>query len=224
MKLLIELQNHDPVKTLFEGEGANKKLYLESKFLEFDSPNKNKRIYRSEHHDHSVKQYIDEKVKGGSAWGEIDHPEGPVVSLKNTSHRLVDMWKEGSNWYGKAIVVDNANGNLVKGLIESGGSVGVSSRGMGNLKALAEGGIMEVQPGYKLITAGDLVSDPSAHGAFVKGILENVEYFYDESNGAWIPEHISNVKKKLHKMTLQQIEEVKVNIFNNFLSELRKNV
>lgn len=220
MKLLTELIDSTPVEMLVEGEGAARKHYIKGLFLEFDSPNRNKRIYRSEHHDPAVKEYIQEKVKAGSAWGELDHPDGPVVSLQKVSHRLTEMWKDGTNWHGKAIITNTPMGNTVKGLLESEGTLGVSSRGMGNLKQLEEG-ILEVQKGFKILTAGDIVSDPSAHGALVKGIMENVEYFYDENSGSWLAEQADKIKKEVKKMSINEIEEKKVLIFQNFLNELR---
>jgi hypothetical protein len=224
MKLLVELQDHQFVSMLTEGEGEAKQHYIKGLFLEFDSPNRNNRIYRSEHHDESVKKYITEKVENRNAWGELDHPDGPVVSLKNASHRIVEMWKDGSNWYGKAVIVPNDIGNIVKGLLECGGNLGVSSRGMGTLKPVSEGSVMEVQPGYKILTAGDIVSDPSAHGAFVQGLMENVEYFFDEKNGVWLPERTTAIRNKLKKMTVKEIEEKKLTIFSNFLTELQKSI
>lgn len=220
MKLLVELQDHQFVNMLWEGEGTDKKAYIKGLFLEFDAPNRNRRIYRSEHHDESVRNYIKEKVDGRNAWGELDHPDGPVVSLKNSSHRITEMWKEGSNWFGKAILTNTVSGNIAKGLLECGGNLGVSSRGMGTLKTVSED-IKEVQPGYKILTAGDIVSDPSAHGAYVDGIMENVEWFFNESCGAWLPEKSESVKKKLKTMTVAEIEATKVQMFAKFLSELK---
>jgi len=217
MKLLTELIDTNPVQMIVEGEGEGRKHYIKGLFLEFDSPNRNKRIYRSELHDPAVKEYITEKVKGGSAWGELDHPEGPVVSLQKASHRLVEMWKDGPNWHGKAIItIGTPMGNTVKGLLESGGTLGVSSRGMGNLKQLEEG-ILEVQKGFKILTAGDIVSDPSAHGALVKGIMENCEYIWDEKMG-WIAEEFKN---KISKLSVKEIEEKKIKIFEAWLNNIK---
>ncbi len=220
MKYLAELQ--ESVKYITEGEGANKKHFISGLFLEFDSPNKNNRIYRSEHHDPTVRKYIKEKVDTNRAFGELDHPDGPVINLKNVSHMVKEMHKEGSNWHGKAEITNTPSGNIVKGLLESEASLGVSSRGLGSLKNVSEG-LMEVQPDYKLITVNDIVSDPSAHGALVKGIMENVEWFYDEENGQWIQEQISNIKKNIKKMNLKEIEDKKAAIFFNFLEKIRNN-
>jgi hypothetical protein len=214
MKFLAELQ--EKVEFITEGEGSNKQHYISGLFLEFDSPNRNKRIYRSEMHDPAVNSYIKVNVNDGRGWGELDHPEGPVINLKNASHRIVEMHKIGSNWHGKAIVLNTPLGNTVKGLLESGGNLGVSSRGMGTLKQIEEG-ILEVQKDYKILTAADIVSDPSAHGALVKGIMERQEFFYDDNLG-WITE---DYKKKINKMSIKEIEEKKIRIFESFLNSIK---
>jgi hypothetical protein len=220
MKLLSELQ--EKVEFLTEGEGNSKKHYISGLFLEFDTPNKNNRKYSSEYHDPTVKKYISEKVNNNNAFGECDHPETrPTISLTHVSHRITEMHKDGSNWYGKAIITNTPNGNILKGLLESGGNLGVSSRGLGSLKQCE--GFMEVQPDYKLITAADVVSDPSAHGAFVQGIMENVEYFFDESSGSWLAEKTEEIKKKMKKMSLKEISEKKTIMFEHFLRSLIKN-
>jgi len=218
MKFLTEINQSSSVNMLTEGEGSDKKHYIKGLFLEFDSPNRNNRIYRSEFHDPVVKNYIKEKIQEGkNAWGELDHPDSPVVSLKNSSHRIVDMWKEGSNWFGKAIILNTPNGDIIKGLLESGGNPGVSSRAMGSVKQLEEG-LIEVQRDLKFLTTADVVSDPSAHGALVNGIMENVEWFYDDNLG-WITE---KVKPQIKKMSLKEIEEKKIKIFEFYMNELKR--
>jgi hypothetical protein len=222
MKFLAELQ--ETVNFLTEGEGLNKKHYFNGLFLEFDSPNKNKRIYRSEIHDPVVKEYIKNNVNNDTAWGELDHPDGPILNLKQASHRIVELVKEGKNWVGKAIICNTPNGNIINGLHECGGKLGVSSRGLGSLKAsTANEGFMEVQPDYKIITAADVVSNPSAHGAFVQGIMENVEWFYDESTGQWLAEQSTLVKNQIKKLSIKEIEEKKAIMFEQFLLKLQTN-
>jgi len=220
MKLLAELQ--ETVNYLTEGEGESKKFYITGLFLEFDSPNKNNRRYSSQHHDPTVMKYIKEKVNGNRAWGELDHPDGPTINLKEVSHRITELHKEGKDWYGKALLTNTPSGSVVKGLLESEGNLGVSSRGLGSLKQTDEG-FLDVQPDYKLVTAADVVSDPSAHGAFVAGIMENVEWFYDESSGSWLAEQATMIKSKIKTMTVKEIEEKKTVMFEQFLLNLRNN-
>jgi hypothetical protein len=216
MKYLAELQ--ETVKYLTEGEGSDKKHYISGLFLEFDKPNKNNRIYSSKFHDPTVNNYIKERINEKRAWGELDHPDGATINLKQASHRIVELHKDNNNWIGKAIITNTPNGNIVKGLLESGGNLGVSSRGLGSLKQCE--GYLEVQPDYKIITAADVVSDPSAHGAFVAGIMENVEYLWDEKLG-WISEE---VKKKVKKMSIKEIEEKKTKIFEKYLITLKNSI
>jgi len=216
MKLLTEIQ--ETAKYLVEGEGDNRKHYFTGLFLEFDNLNKNHRRYRSDYHDPVVKDYIKEKIESNRAFGELDHPDNPTINLKNVSHIVKEMHKEGSNWHGKAEITNTPSGSIVKGLWESGASLGVSSRGLGTLKQIEEG-ILEVQKDYEIITVNDIVSDPSAHGAFVTGIMENVEYFWDDKLG-WISEE---VKKDIKKMSIKEIEEKKSIMFEQFLLKLHNN-
>jgi hypothetical protein len=215
MKLLLEIQ--ESVKYLVEGEGAAKKHYITGLMLEFDNPNKNNRIYRSETHDPVVQSYINEKINSNRAFGELDHPDSPTINLKNVSHIVKELHKIGSNWHGKAEITNTPSGNIVKGLLESEANLGVSSRGLGSLKQIGEH--FEVQPDYKLITVNDIVSDPSAHGAFVKGIMEGVEYLWNDQLG-WISEE---VKKDIKKMSLKEIEEKKMRMFENFIQRIQNN-
>lgn len=219
MKFLAEI--NDNVETLVEGEGKDKKFYVQGLFLEFDSPNKNKRRYSSEMHDPEVKRYIKEKIEDNRAYGELDHPDGPTINLKNASHRIVKLTKEGKNWMGKAILMETPAGNIAKGILDSGGKLGVSSRGLGSLKATDEG-YSDVGPDYKILTAADIVSDPSAHGAFVAGIMENCNWFYDESTGSYMAEKADNLKKVLKTLPTREIMEKKAVIFENFLKLLSK--
>jgi hypothetical protein len=217
MKLISELHDplHNPLGLVVEGEGVDKKHYLTGLFLEFDSKNKNGRVYRSEWHDPCVHKYIEEKMIPGRGWSELDHPDGATISLKNVCARVVEMHKEGSNWFGKSIITNTPLGQTVRGLLESGGTLGSSSRGVGSLKQIEES-IMEVQSDYRIITPSDLVSDPSAHGALMRGIMEGQEYFWDDTLGFY-----SEVtKKKINKMTVEQIEAKKIAIFENFIKEI----
>jgi hypothetical protein len=214
MKLLAERIN--PLQLITEGEGDQKRHFLKGLFLEFDAQNRNGRIYRSEFHDPAVKTWMEEKMNENRGWGELDHPDGATISLKNVSHRIVDMWKDGSNWLGKSLLCDTPMGQVAKGLLESGGSLGSSSRGVGSVKEIGNG-CLEVQRDYKLITPSDLVSDPSAHGAIMAGIMENVEYFWDDEFGP-IAE---KVKSKVNKMSLKEIEDRKVAIIAKFIKEIK---
>lgn len=221
MKLLAE-QIVSPVQLIIEGEGAEKKHYLKGLFLEFDAQNRNGRIYRSEFHDPAVKTWMETKMKEARGWGELDHPEGASINLKNVSHRIVEMWKDGTNWMGKSMLCNTPAGQIAKGLLESGGNLGSSSRGVGSVKEITEG-LLEVQRDYRIVTPSDIVSDPSAHGAIMAGIMEGVEYFFDESHGTFLAEKSTELKKTVDAMSLKEIEDKKVALIENYLKTLRFN-
>jgi len=213
MKLLAERIN--PLQLTTEGKGAEKKHYLQGLFLEFNSVNRNGRIYRSEYHDAAVETWIHEKMNENRGYGELDHPMGATISLQNVSHRVVEMWKENSNWFGKSIICNTPMGQIVKGLLESEGPIGSSSRGVGSVKELGNG-VLEVQRDFKLVCPSDLVSDPSAHNALMTGLMEGVDYLWDDKLGP-IAE---KVKKEVRKMSLSEIEDRKVAIITKFIKEL----
>jgi hypothetical protein len=221
MKLLAE-QIANPVQLVVEGEGADKKHYLKGLFLEFDAGNRNGRIYRSEFHDPAVKTWMNDKMKEERGWGELDHPEGATINLKNVSHRIVEMFKDGTNWMGKSLICNTPMGQIAKGLLESGGRLGSSSRGVGSVREISEG-LLEVQRDYRIITPSDIVSDPSAHGAVMAGIMENVEYFYDESHGTFLAEKSEALKQEVARLSLKEIEDKKVALIENYLKTLRFN-
>lgn len=222
MKLLAEIKKDEALDLMVEGEGESKKHYLKGLFLEFDAKNRNGRIYRSEFHDPAVRSYMNEKMKEGRGWGELDHPDGATINLKNVSHRIVEMWKDGTNWMGKSIICNTPMGQVVKGLLESGGTAGSSSRGVGSVSSIEEG-VLEVQRDYKIITPSDIVSDPSAHGALMQGIMENVEYFFDDKTGTFLPEQAETLRRDLKKKSLNEIQDQKAMLFENFIKALRYN-
>ncbi len=176
MKLITERNIALPTKTIIESVGSNgeKQLFIEGVFIECDIVNKNNRLYPSSLMKPVVDQYIAEKVLTGQAWGELDHPESLVVNPKNISHRIVELKQDGSNWKGKAVLTDTPSGNLVKGLIRSGGTVAVSTRGGGEIHTKDDG--VDVISEFFISTAADIVLDPSAPSAFVNGIMEGVEW------------------------------------------------
>ena len=161
-------------------------------------------------------------MKEERGWGELDHPEGATINLKNVSHRIVEMFKDGTNWMGKSLICNTPMGQIAKGLLESGGRLGSSSRGVGSVREISEG-LLEVQRDYRIITPSDIVSDPSAHGAVMAGIMENVEYFYDESHGTFLAEKSEALKQEVARLSLKEIEDKKVALIENYLKTLRFN-
>ncbi len=193
MKLITE-QIENVMVELVE-EAGFKNMYITGTYLVSEQVNKNRRMYREDIMDRAAGRYIAERVNTGQGWGELGHPAGPVINPTLISHRIVSLEKKGNIYEGKSIICKTPNGDCARGLIESGGTLGVSSRGMGSLKEV--NGIMHVQDDYHIATAADIVLDPSAPGAFVQGIMEGVEWFMGPSGGWKAVELVENTKKEI---------------------------
>ena len=218
MKLITEL--FENVEYISEAkENGDKDHYIHGIFLQANRKNRNGRIYPFNIMDKEVSRYMNDVVKHNRGYGELGHPTGPAINLDRVSHIIIDLKRDGDNFIGKAKLTDTPMGNIAKGLLKSGANLGVSSRGMGSLKPNREG-IMEVQDDFHLATAADIVADPSAPDAFVKGIMENVEWIYDAVKDTWHEERLDEIKKSVHIMSKNQLEESKFAIFENYLSSL----
>ena len=215
MKLISEIVESVQVIS----EGTSKDLYIEGVFLQSEMANKNKRIYPKSVMEKEVARYMKEYVDSKRAFGELGHPEGPTINLDRVSHIITSLKEDGNNYIGRAKILNTPMGNIVKGLIEGGAQLGVSSRGMGTLKE-KEDGINEVQNDFYLATAADIVADPSAPDAFVQGIMENKEWMF--VNGSWTYQNIDETKKLLEATKKKQLEEVKYRVFENFLKSHSK--
>ena len=165
-----------------------------------------------------VSRYNEEVVSKNRAFGELGHPSGPTINLDRVSHIITELRKDGNNFIGKAKIADTPMGQIARGIMESGGQLGVSSRAMGSLKE--QNGIMVVQNDLKNSTAADIVADPSAPDAFVNGIMEGVEWIFDPIKETWLEEKANNLAKKIHKMSKKQLEEQKLSIFENYIASL----
>ncbi len=216
MKLIRE-EIHD-IEVLTENIDGKKNMFLEGIFMQ-SVPNKNGRVYPMETLVNEVNRYIKEKVSTKRSYGELGHPKGPQINLDRISHIVESLKPDGKNIIGRAKLTETPMGNIAKGIIESGGQLGMSSRGLGSLKKLDDG-LLEVQDDFKLITAADIVADPSAPDAFVNGIMENVEWVF--KNGEWIAEAAEPIQKSLKKMSRRQLEESKIRVFEHFLNEISK--
>jgi hypothetical protein len=217
MKLFSELLEN--VEYITEAkENGKKEHFIEGVFLQADIQNRNGRIYPINVMEKEVNRYVAEVIKANRAYGELGHPSGPSINLDRVSHIITELRKEGKNFIGKAKLTETPMGNIAKGLLESGANLGVSSRGMGSLKE--SNGVMVVQSDYKIATAADIVADPSAPNAFVKGIMENVEWIYDPVKGTWMEEKLHETKKHMHNMSLRQLEEKRLAIFEDFITSL----
>ena len=200
-------------------ENGEKQHFIEGIFLQANRKNRNGRIYPINVMEKEVNRYMREVVENNRAYGELGHPQGPSINLDRVSHMITGLKRNGDNFIGKAKLTDTPMGNIARGLIQSGANLGVSSRGMGSLKPTKDG-IMEVQDDFHLATAADIVADPSAPDAFVKGIMEGVEWILDPVKGTWREEKLDNMKKAMHGMSKSKLEENKMAIFENYISSL----
>ncbi len=215
MKLIAEVtQNVEAIMESDEKTGS-KAMYITGPFMEYGIKNRNGRVYSEQVMRKAVGRYIAEKVDNSCAYGELNHPDGPHIDLNNVCILInsLDIQK-GGQVIGKARVAETDAGRTVKGLIESGANLGVSSRGLGSLKE--NNGIMEVQDDFRLVTASDVVADPSAHSAFVKGIFEGVDWIFNENTGEWA----EATRKILRRKNMRQIAEAQSQVFNEFLKAL----
>lgn len=221
MKLITETIEEINYITEAKEEGG-KNLYIEGVFLQSAIKNRNGRMYPEEIMDKEVARYMKEAVDTKQAMGELGHPNGPQINLDRVSHRIVSLKKEGTDYVGKALITNTPMGNIAKGLIESGARLGVSSRGMGSLKLNKEG-VNEVQNDFRLATAADIVADPSAPNAWVNGIMESVDWVYDDRLGWKAIEINEQAKKQIERaVSSRELEERKLRIFENWLTNISK--
>lgn len=220
MKLIRELTIEGIDSLIEESETGKKKLYITGPFAVCEEQNKNGRIYPKTVMEEAVNAYIKEKVEPGSAWGELDHPAGPKINPKEVSHLIEHVSWDGNRVMAKAQVsLGTPNGKTLAGLLETGGKVGVSTRALGQVKQNSKG-IMEVQQGLKFSTLGDAVLDPSAPGAWVNGIMEGVDYFWDATKGTWMENKIEQMVDTMHQMSKRELLEKKVQLFETYLNGL----
>ena len=216
MKLITE--EISSVKFIVEGKGAKKKMYIEGVFLQGDIKNRNGRMYPCGTLAKEVNRYNESFVKKGRALGELGHPDGPTVNLDRVSHKITSLRQEGKNFIGKAQLLETPMGKIAKSLIAEGVTLGVSSRGVGSLKE-DHTGCKVVGEDFMLATAADIVADPSAPDAFVSGIMEGKEWVWD---GGILREQLAaKTEKRINTLVDQnRLEEHKLNLFNDFLSNL----
>ena len=216
MKLITEEISN--VKIITEGKGAGKKLYIEGVFLQGEIKNRNGRMYPMETLAKEVARYNETFVNKGRALGELGHPDGPTVNLDRVSHKITSLVQEGNNFKGKAQILETPMGKIAKSLLDEGVMLGVSSRVVGSLKMTNEGHKI-VGEDFMLATAADIVADPSAPDAFVSGIMEGKEWVWE---GGILREKLAEqTEKRINTLVGQKaLEEHKLNLFNEFLSNL----
>ena len=216
MKLIRE--EIESVDFIVEEKNGKKSMFIEGIFLQGDICNRNGRMYQMDTLRKEVQRYNENHIQSGRALGELGHPDGPTVNLDRVSHKIVSLKENGTNFIGKAKILSTPMGKIAESLISEGVKLGVSSRGIGSLKQTREG-VNIVGDDFMLSTAADIVADPSAPDAFVEGIMEGKEWIWD---GGILRE---NLAKKTYKqintlVTQNQLDEKKLDLFNNFLNNL----
>jgi len=199
-----------------EEKDGVKTLFIQGPFLVAEMKNKNGRMYKADTLAKEVSRYNEEYVTKNRAFGELGHPDSPTINLDRVSHLITNLKQEGNAWIGKAKILETPMGKIARSLMEGGGQLGVSCRGMGSLKQV--NGVNVVQDDYYLATAADIVADPSAPGAFVQGIMEGKEWVWD--NGKIKEVDINNYYEQIKNAKQKQIDEISLKIFENFLSKI----
>ena len=214
MKLITETT--EDIKYLKEEKDGKTNLFIEGVFLQSDLKNRNGRVYPYETLVKEVNRYSNEFINKNRAFGELGHPDGPTVNLERVSHMIKKLYPDGDNFIGEAKIMDTPYGKIVKGLIDEGAQLGVSSRGMGSIQQ--RNGANYVKDDFMLATAADIVADPSAPAAFVEGIMEGKEWVWD--NGLLVEKDIEAWKMEVINTKKRQLEEKKLEIFDSFIRKL----
>jgi len=218
MKLISEFNDIHVSNMITEAKDSKVKTYaIEGIFAQSNQKNRNGRIYEDRILRPVIEAYNQNQVTKGRAVGELNHPAGPTINLDKVSHRITELNWDGDNVVGKAQILDTPMGKIVKNLMDGGVQLGVSTRGMGTLES--RNGSMYVKDDFHLATI-DIVQDPSAPDAFVNGIMEGVEFFFDESSGIF--KQTVPLRERMRKMSTREISEQQTKLFKDFLNELKR--
>ena len=215
MKLIAEYTDQD-LECIVEAKDGKKTYAIEGIFASAEQKNRNGRIYKKDVMENAVTKYIDEQVSKGRAVGELNHPEGPTINLDKVSHKIESLDWKGNDVVGKATILATPMGKIVEGLLDGGVRVGVSTRGMGSLQRGADA--MIVGKDF-MLNAVDIVQDPSAPNAFVNGVMEGVEWVWN--NGIIEAQTIERMETEIKKAPRKDLYEVQIREFKNFLSLLK---
>lgn len=215
MKLITEHIEDVRYSIVESAPNGEKKFVIEGIFMQAEQVNRNRRVYPKKVLEKAVSKYVTEHVSKGRAVGELNHPDGPAINLDKVSHRITELSWNGNDVVGKALILNTPMGNIVKGLLEGGCQLGVSSRGMGTVAN--KNGRSEVNDDFTLSTV-DIVQDPSAPSAFVNGIMEGVEWIWD--NGLLKPQQIEKYETEIKKASSANLAEAQIRVWGDFLSNL----
>jgi len=217
MKLISEFNDYavSPI-IVEENEDGKKDYFIEGIFMQSEIKNRNGRVYPKDVMEKEVKRYVKEFVEKGRAFGELGHPDGPTINLDKVSHLITKLEADGNNYVGRAKILSTPNGQIVRNLIDDGAKLGVSSRGLGSLEQ--KNGAQYVKSDFQLATAGDIVADPSAPEAFVEGIMEGVEWIYE--NGILKAREVEEMRDTIKSAKHNKLQEVKLNAWKRFVENL----
>jgi len=214
MKLISEEVTN--AEYLIEEKNGKKEYKIRGVFLQSNVKNRNGRVYPREILVREVNRYTKEFINKNRAFGELGHPDGPTVNLERVCHMVKSLIPDGDNFIGEAKIMDTPYGKIVKGLIDEGAQLGVSSRGMGSI--VARNGVNYVKDDFYLATAADIVADPSAPDAFVEGIMESRNWVWE--NGILKEKEIEAWKNQIRMARQRSLDETKIKVFESFLKKL----
>jgi hypothetical protein len=217
MKLIVETVCDLQYLIETDEKTGTKNWFLEGVFMQAEKKNRNGRVYPYNILNKEVQRYNNDYVNKNRAFGELGHPDSPTINLDRVSHMITKLYPDGNNIMGKAKILDTPNGKIVKSLLDGGASLGVSTRGVGSLKP--SNGYQLVQDDFHLATAADIVADPSAPEAFVRGIMENYEFYMNNATGEWQRRLIETGKKRMLKeyYDKDEVERVALEVFKNLI-------
>ena len=214
MKLIAEEVTN--VRFITEKVNGKTEHFIEGVFMQAEKQNRNGRVYPKDVLGKEAARYNTEYVQKNRAFGELGHPDSPTINLDRVSHMITKLYPDGNNFIGKAKILDTPNGKIVKSLLDGGATLGVSTRGVGSLKP--QNGYQVVQDDFHLATAADIVADPSAPDAFVRGIMEGKEWVLDRTG--WKEIDYYSARKQINEASKDEIEAVALKLFENFMSKL----
>lgn len=220
MQLITEYIEQDIKPLIFESKETGKMYYVEGPFLQANVKNRNGRIYPVKTLAEEVKRYTRELVNEHRALGELGHPDSPQINLPLVSHMITELTQNGNDFSGRAKILETPNGKIVKALIDENVKLGVSSRGVGSLTTTPSGNI--VGDDFYLATAADIVADPSAPGAFVRGIMEGKEWVWN--NGILTESQVAGLRKQIVQAPRKKVEARLLSeaaAFEEFLRQVR---
>lgn len=217
MKLLVEQIND--LEILKEGEDGKHSYVIRGIFLQGNMKNRNQRIYPTDMLAQKVENYNRDYVSKGRAWGELGHPPAPAIQPERTSHIIKSLVQEGDNFIGTAKVIAKGYGEIVRAMLDEGATVSASSRGVGSVKE--DNGTNIVQEDYHLVTAADIVHDPSGQNCILQAVMEQAEWIYE--NGIFKQKTLDEVKTAIKQTPSRNMEKVLKEQFAKLMSDIQKN-